>query len=66
MSTSVAERTGLRGLRDSLDGDLMTPGTPGYDAARSVWNGMIDRCPAVVIQANSTSDVQRAVAFARE
>lgn len=48
-----------------FDGDLILPGAPEYDAARAVWNGMIDRRPACIAICKSTSDVQRAVLFAR-
>ena len=33
----------LRGLRESLHGTLICPGDEDYEAARRVWNGMIDR-----------------------
>ncbi|WP_433628682.1 FAD-binding oxidoreductase [Halomicrococcus sp. NG-SE-24] len=53
-------------LGDGLRGDLFTPGDPGYDEARSVWNGMIDRYPALVASCRGVADVIRAVEFARE
>lgn len=51
---------------DNLDGLLMTPASPGYDDARRVWNGMIDRHPAAIVRCASERDVQITVAVARE
>jgi FAD/FMN-containing dehydrogenase len=52
-------------LRDALRGDLIEPGDAAYDEARSVWNGMIDRRPALIARCAGTSDVVAAVHFAR-
>ncbi|AEB46028.1 MULTISPECIES: FAD-binding oxidoreductase [Micromonospora] len=49
-----------------LDGCLLTAGDPGYDAARTVWNAMIDRRPRMIVRAASVSDVVIAVRLARE
>src|SRR5579859_3634996 len=48
-----------------LDGQVLTPGIPGYDAARSVWNGAVDRRPALIIRCASVDDVIAAVRAAR-
>ena len=48
------------------DSKLLNPGAPGYDAARSVWNAMIDRRPALIARCGSTDDVMAAVRLARE
>ncbi|MDN3557738.1 FAD-binding oxidoreductase [Halomonas maura] len=53
-------------LRDALHGPALLPGEPGYDAARTIWNAMIDRHPAVIVQAQGAEDVMAAVRFARE
>jgi FAD/FMN-containing dehydrogenase len=55
----------VRELRDDLRGELVLPGDPAYDESRSVWNGMIDRRPALVARCSGTSDVIAAVGFAR-
>ena len=49
-----------------LDGLLLTPGSPGYDSARSVWNAMVDHRPTVIVQCASVDDVVTAVRAARE
>ncbi|HEY8477123.1 MAG TPA: FAD-binding oxidoreductase, partial [Chloroflexota bacterium] len=55
----------LQELRASLQGDLIRPGDPGYDNARAVWNGMIDKRPALIVRCVDADDVVRAVQFAR-
>ncbi len=52
-------------LRSALDGAVMLPGEAGYDAARAVWNAMIDRRPALIAQPRSAAGVIAAVRFAR-
>src|SRR6185437_4010879 len=49
----------------TIRGELVLPDDPGYDGARKVWNGMIDRMPAAIIYCASTDDVVAAVNFAR-
>ncbi len=56
----------LEGLRKELRGTLCLPGEPGYDAARTIWNAMIDRKPAAIVRAAGAADVMRAVSLARE
>ena len=52
-------------LRTGLRGRLLEPGDDGYDAARVVWNGMIDRRPAFIACCAGVADVIQSVAFAR-
>ncbi|MBQ1028847.1 FAD-binding oxidoreductase [Micromonospora sp. C97] len=49
-----------------FDGRVLTPGDPGYDAARTVWNAMVDRQPRMIVQAASVTDVVAAVRLARD
>src|SRR5205085_11878932 len=56
----------VAGLMDRVRGPVLTPGGPGYDEARSVWNGLIDRRPALIVQCSGAADVVDAVSFARE
>ncbi|MBD0709357.1 FAD-binding protein [Streptomyces sp. CBMA291] len=53
-------------MREDLAGDAYVPGDPGYDEARTVFNGMIDRRPAVIAQCENPEDVANAVVFGRE
>ena len=57
---------GVTGLRVAMDGLVLTPGDPGFDDRRRVWNAQIDRRPGVIARCTSTPDVVAAVAFARE
>lgn len=50
----------------SLHGDLLTPDSPQYNEVRAVWNGMIDRRPALIVRCNGATDVMHAVNFARQ
>jgi FAD/FMN-containing dehydrogenase len=54
-----------RDLAD-LSHQLIGPADPGYDEARAVHNGMIDRHPALIIRCSSPDDVARAIAFGRD
>ncbi len=70
--TNLGTRTGKREhisidrLRDTFNGPVIGPDDAGYEHARSVFYGGIDRCPAVIIRAADTNDVSRAVALARD
>ncbi len=61
---SLGEAT-TKELREALRGELVLPTDADYDEARSVWNGMIDRRPALVARCTGTSDVIAAIGFAR-
>lgn len=56
----------LNGLQERVHGAVVTPKDPGYDEARTVYNAMIDRSPAVVVRAANAGDAIAAVDFARE
>jgi FAD/FMN-containing dehydrogenase len=53
-------------LRARFRGELIPPGDQGYDAARAVFNAMIDRRPALIARCANQEDVIQAVTFARE
>ena len=56
----------LTALREQLVSDVFAPGDSGYDEARTVFNAMIDRRPAVIAQCVDEADVVRAVRFGRD
>jgi FAD/FMN-containing dehydrogenase len=53
-------------LRSNLRGELIGRSGAGYDEARAVWNGMIDKRPALIARCAGVADVVAAVAFARD
>ncbi len=65
MVTSIFENTIIARLRASLHGQLVLPGDAAYESARRIWNGAIDRHPAMVVRCVDVNDVQRAVEFGR-
>jgi FAD/FMN-containing dehydrogenase len=52
-------------LREHMTGDVIVPGDPGYDAARAVHNGMIDRHPALIARCTTVADVRAALEAGR-
>jgi len=58
--------TDIEAFAKGLRGHLLRPGDDNYDEARKIWNGMIDKRPALIVQAMGVADVIRAVNFARE
>jgi len=50
----------------SFSGEVLRPGDPGYDEARSAHNGAIDKRPALILRCRSTADVVAALAVGRE
>ncbi|MDQ4501926.1 FAD-binding oxidoreductase [Sinomonas sp. ASV322] len=53
-------------LREQVRGQVIESGDPEYDAARAVFNGMVDRRPAAVLRVSQVADVMAAIRFARE
>jgi FAD/FMN-containing dehydrogenase len=64
--TRVLDKVAIERLREQLRGRVLIPGDEGYDAARQVWNGMIDKKPALIAQCAGTADVIAAVNFAQK
>lgn len=56
----------LKPFATKLRGALLRPGDDQYDSARKVWNGMIDKRPALIARCTGTADVMHCVHFARE
>ncbi|TWF75886.1 FAD/FMN-containing dehydrogenase [Pseudonocardia hierapolitana] len=59
------ERAVVEALRTSVRGAVVDRSDPGYDEARRVWNGLIDRRPGVIARCGGTADVVEAVRVAR-
>src|SRR5215467_2154814 len=51
-------------LQSLFKGKVLLDGDDGYDRARKIWNGMIDRKPAIIVQCLNATDVQQAVKLA--
>src|SRR3954451_5497380 len=64
--TSTVPGTAFDALESRLHGRLVRPRDGDYDAVRAVFNAMIDRRPAVVVQCLDPADVAQGIAFARE
>ncbi len=64
MSDGATNPMALRDFRARLHGELILPDDDGYDSARRVWNGMIDKYPALLCRCVHRADVIRAVDFA--
>jgi FAD/FMN-containing dehydrogenase len=64
--TAVIEESVVAGLQARMRGELIQPGDESYDEARKIWNGMIDKKPALIARCASVADVVASVNFARE
>ena len=53
-------------LADSVNGRVIAPDDPGYDEARAVFSGAIDRRPAMIVRVADATDVARVIALARD
>jgi FAD/FMN-containing dehydrogenase len=64
--TTLLNPAAVRELATQFKGPIIDPDHPDYDSARKVWNGMIDRYPALIVRPQDNADVIVAVNFARE
>lgn len=62
---TVLPAAAVKDFRASLRGQLLLAGDDGYDRSRKVWNGMIDRRPALIARCAGPADIIRTVGFAR-
>ena len=60
---TLKAREEIKGL---IKGSIIVPDDPGYEEARQVWNAMIDRRPAVIVQCVQADDVPPVIRFARK
>src|SRR6476469_9037262 len=65
MATQLLDRTALEQLAGSVKGEVLTPGSAGYDDARTVFNAMVDNRPAAIVKCIDPHDVIAAVDLAR-
>jgi FAD/FMN-containing dehydrogenase len=63
--TATLDAAALDAFRTGLRGQVLLAGDKGYDEARTIWNAMIDKRPALIARCRGTADVMHAVAFAR-
>ena len=61
----VLDSAAIADLKANLRGEVVVPGDATYDTVRKVWNGMIDKHPAVIARCASAADVVAAIRFAR-
>ena len=66
MTVASGDRAAIDRLRCGFAGEIILPDDPGYDAARAIFNAMIDKRPAVIAQCATVDDVATAVRFGRE
>jgi FAD/FMN-containing dehydrogenase len=59
-------KKGLIELKKKIKGQVLTPESPEYDDARTIWNARINRRPALIIQSVNTSDIVETINYARE
>ncbi|HEU5098344.1 MAG TPA: FAD-binding oxidoreductase [Roseiflexaceae bacterium] len=65
LSMQLREAPRLVASASNIGGEILLPGHPEYDSARKLWNGLIDRYPALIVRAFSAADVASALSFAR-
>src|SRR5438270_3194780 len=65
LGSSILDGAVVDEFKASLRGPLLGPGDDGYDDARKIWNGMIDRRPALIASCRGVVDVINSVNFAR-
>jgi FAD/FMN-containing dehydrogenase len=66
MTEALVDPEALQAFAMQVRGATIGPGDAGYDDARKIWNGLIDRRPALIVQCTGAADVVDAVNFARE
>ena len=62
----MVDEIAFRELASAFRGELIRPGDDRYESARRIWNGMIDKRPALIARCTGVADIVTAVDFARE
>jgi hypothetical protein len=65
LATAVLKESAIQDFKAGLSGALLRPAEAGYDDARKIWNGMIDKRPALIARCRGVADVISSVRFAR-
>ena len=60
----MMDQSAFEKFKAGLRGELLRPGDSGYDDARKIWNGMIDKRPALIVRCAGVADVIQCVNFA--
>jgi hypothetical protein len=63
---SALSESSIQALRQTFKGTLIGPGDDGYEEARKVWNGAIDKRPGLIARFTATKDVVAAANFGRD
>ena len=66
MTSHVLNAVPLNKLRHGFTGDIIMPGDPVYDEARTIFNTMVDKRPAIIAQCETVDDVTQAIGVGRE
>ena len=64
--TASIPQSNIESYRATMRGEVLEPSNPSYDESRVVWNGMIDRRPALIARCRNAADVAASVNFARD
>src|SRR5215813_9343931 len=62
----VLRAAAVHDLQNRVQGEVLLPSDEGYEEARKVWNGMVDKRPALIVRCTGLADIIAAVTFARE
>ena len=62
---TTLQNTVLADLKAHCRGPVLLPGDDGYDTTRQLWNGMLDKRPALIARCTGVADVLACVNFAR-
>ncbi len=61
----MLDKNALQQLSLNFKGEIITPGHPGYIDSKRIWNGMIEKNPAVILKCADTSDILKALEFVK-
>ena len=65
-TSTTVDNTLIEALKEHFQGEIIRPSDAGYDDARSIWNAMINKYPALIARCTNRDDVVEAVNFARD